>query len=462
VTSTTGSALYFAEGTTLDGFREYLLIANPGTAATSATVTYYFEDGSTPVATTVGINAQSRTTVDVAAVIGTGKTGVSVGVVSPSAIVAERSIFFDRGLSIGQVNGSSTVLGVTTPKKTWTFAEGSTLDGFQEYLTIENPGSLPAAVSVTYGIEGGGVGASSITVPAGQRRTVDVNSILGAVTGHSTVITSDQPVLVERPLYFNRAVSDDGVVINGGDSAPGADPGTTFMFAEGTVLPDFATYLTLANPSPSTSANVTITYFLTDGTTIVKTAAVAATSRRTVRVFDAADTAGIGRDVSDPSGRGVAISVTSDTPIVAERPVYFHHVFSPGGVEITDGHDAVGAAGPAVAWSFAEGSTLPGFFPFLTILNGGATPATVTVTYTPDSGAPVTRTLTVNATSRLTVQVYGDAASGGIGGEVTGFGIFVRSDKTVLVERPLYVDRSGIPGLPEIIGGSDVIGAPGS
>jgi hypothetical protein len=302
---------------------------------------------------------------------------------------------------------------------------------------------------------------STVSVPAGSRRTVDVNPLLGAVVGHSTQVVSDEPILAERPMYFARAVSDDDVVINGGHVAFGGTPSASFHFAEGTVLPGFATYLTLANPG-NVDAPVTIAYVFGDGTSTTKSVSVAGGSRRTVRVFDAADPAGVGRDVADAMSRGVSMQVTTTSPtgIVAERPMYFHRAIVAAGPEINDGHDVVGATSLAPAWSFAEGSTLDGFLPFLTISNPGAAAAAVTVTYTPDAGAPVVRTLTAPAGSRTTVQVYGPAEQGGIGGAVSGFGIFVASSAPVLVERPLYVDRV-IPGLPEINGGSVVVGSPG-
>jgi hypothetical protein len=257
----------------------------------------------------------------------------------------------------------------------------------------------------------------------------------------------------------NRAVGDDGVTVNGGHAAFGAAPASSFSFAEGTVLPDFATYLTLANPSARSTATATITYFLTDGTKQVRTADIAPRGRRTVRVFDASDPAGLGRNVSDPAGRGVSMSVTTtaEEGIVAERPVYFHHSFAVGVPEINDAHDTPGAAALAFTWQFAEGSTLPGFYPFLTILNPGDSPAPISITYAPDAGPRVVRSVTAAPTSRLTVQVFGPPGQGGIGGEVTGFGIEVATNVPVLVERPLYVYRE-IPGLPVINGGSDVIG----
>jgi hypothetical protein len=455
---------YFAEGTTLRGFREYLLLANAGAVDASVTVTYFFDDGSTPLVTNVAVPAGGRTTLDVVTVVGADRTGVSIGVSSDWPVVAERSIFFERDFSVGTVNGSHSVLGARLPQAAWFFAEGSTLPGFQEYLTLQNPGSVPAQVTIDYGLEGGGADQTVISVPAGQRRTVDVNAEIGnGVVGHSTRVASDQPILAERPMYFLRAVSDDGVVINGGHVAFGSTPSPEWNFAEGNVLPDFANYLTLANPDTANPAIAVITYFFSDGTQAVRAATVAPGSRRTVQVFSTDDPAGVGRNVSDPVSRGVSTNVTTTAPggLVVERPMYFHRVIQSPGPEINDGHDKAGAPALARVWSFAEGSTLPGFYPFLTILNPGATAATIAITYTPDTGSPIVRTVTAGPTSRLTVQIYGDSAHGGIGGEVVGFGIVVAASTPVLAERPFYVDRQ-LPGLPDINGGSVVIGFPSS
>lgn len=460
----TGLQFYFAEGNTLTDFHEYLLLANPNTSTISVAVTYYFDDGSAPQPTTVNLAGQSRTTVDVPTVVSPGRTGVSIGVVSPISIVAERSLFFDHDFgNIGRASGSEAMLPPRLPSTSWSFAEGSTLDGFQEYLTIQNPGTAASNVNITYGLEGGGSATSAVTVPAGQRATLDVNQEIGdGVVGHSTFINASGAVVVERPMYFNRAVGDDRVVINGGHGAFGSVPSQSWLFAEGTVLPEFSTYLTISNPDPSAAAPVRIDYFFSDGTTAVKTASVASGSRLTVRVFDLTDPAGVGRNVGRIEDRGVSmrVSTTSSAGIVVERPTYFHRTIVSGGSEINEGHDTQGATTAATRWLFGEGSTLPGFFPFLTILNSNTETVSVNITYTVDSGPPVARTVSAAATSRLTVQVFGPAGAGGVGGEFTGFGIIVTTSKPVVVERPFYTSRL-IPGLPFIIGGSVVVGLPG-
>jgi hypothetical protein len=197
----------------------------------------------------VTVPAASRATIDVVDVVGAGRTGVSIGVVSAGRVVAERSVYFARDFSAGHIDGVHGVLGAQAPRTSWSFAEGSTLPGFQEYLTLQNPGSSPAVATVTWGPTGAQPKTVSVPIPAGQRRTVDVNAGLGAgVVGHSTEVRSDTPLVAERPMYFSRAVGDDGEVVDGGHDAFGSTPTTVWNFAEGTVLPGFSEYLTLGNP----------------------------------------------------------------------------------------------------------------------------------------------------------------------------------------------------------------------
>src|SRR5205807_592104 len=77
-----GTSFYFAEGSTLPGCQEDLLLPNRPPPPTTAEVTYYYDDGSAPVATMVSVPATGRTTIDVNQVAGAGHTGVSIGVVA--------------------------------------------------------------------------------------------------------------------------------------------------------------------------------------------------------------------------------------------------------------------------------------------------------------------------------------------------------------------------------------------
>jgi hypothetical protein len=87
---------------------------------------------------------------------------------------------------------------------TFYFAEGYTGDGFEEWLCIQNPGASPANVLITYyRSDGAPIDKPQPPIGANSRYTVLVNSDAGNDLLLSTRILSDQPILVERPMYFN-------------------------------------------------------------------------------------------------------------------------------------------------------------------------------------------------------------------------------------------------------------------
>src|SRR5439155_1158190 len=62
----------------------------------------------------------------------------------------------------------------------------------------------------------------------------------------SVKVTSPEAIVVERPLYFQTGLA--GGVDGGTDVIGATAPGTTFLFAEGTVRPGFVEFVTLQNP----------------------------------------------------------------------------------------------------------------------------------------------------------------------------------------------------------------------
>ena len=111
---------------------------------------------------------------------------------------------------------------------TWYFAEGYTGPGFDEYLTIQNPGSAGTA-TITYYVEGTSTPQTrTVSLAANSRTTVAVHSDasssnpggLGRLSvGHSTKVESTVAVVVERPMYFQY-----GSTINGGHNVMGFAP----------------------------------------------------------------------------------------------------------------------------------------------------------------------------------------------------------------------------------------------
>ena len=180
---------------------------------------------------------------------------------SDKAMVADRLIRWG-----GNGYGSAVDAGAAAPSTTWYLAEGST-GLFQLYYLLLNPGLTPAQVTVKYLREGAGPITKTYTVPAQSRATVFVNLAdlgLVAVRRSAREITSTQPIVAERAMYFsvNR-------VFDAGTGAMGSPQlATQWQFAESSTGPFFDEFVSLLNPSTTQTATATLTFHLPGGSTL--------------------------------------------------------------------------------------------------------------------------------------------------------------------------------------------------
>jgi hypothetical protein len=437
-----GSKSYFAEGYTGPGFQEYLCIGNPNTSEETVTATYLFPDGSTQAAA-YDVPARSRATVNVNSAVGPDHE-VSVQLhSSASNLVVERSMYFDytRDGSVSWTGGHD-VLGSAAPAGNWYFAEGCTRAGFDQYVCVLNPGNTAAELTFrfqTAQVEGDIV-KTGYSVPAHSRGTFWVNDILGPDYDNSLRLESNQPVVAERPMYFDYAgVSSRNWT--GGHCVIGATAlSKQYYFAEGTtgatgagVGGQFDEWLTLQNPG-SSPITIDAAYELGDGQggNVNRTYTVAPGKRYTVLV---ANEVGANRDTS--------VKLTSSSEFLAERPMYFNY----HGVW-TGGHCVIGATATGARWFFAEGYTGPNFQEWLCLQNPGTRDASVQITYfTLDYGVKGPYTVVVKAGTRKTVYVNEQAGSN------LQLSAQVVSDQPVVAERPMYFNYNGV-----WTGGHDVVG----
>jgi Tol biopolymer transport system component len=334
------------------------------------------------------------------------------------------------------------------------FAEGTCRPGFDPYLTIQNPGTVPAAVKITYMKGDGSTMDQALTVAPHSRSTVTVKQILGegddAAHDFSSKVQcmNGQAIIAERPMYFN--YKPNVLNWNGGSDVVGAlSPGPTFFFAEGTCRPGFDPYLTIQNPGAADAA-VTITYYKGDSTTATQTLTVPAHARSTVTV---SNTLGVGDDAAhDFSSK---VHCTNGQVIVAERPMYFN--YKPNVLNWNGGHDTVGAISPAPAFFFAEGTCRPGFDPYITIQNPGEADAVVKITYLKGDSATLDQNVTVPAHTRSTVTVKQTLGEGNDPAHDFSSKVVSTNGQPIIAERPMYFNYK--PGVLNWTGGSDVVGA---
>jgi YVTN family beta-propeller protein len=315
---------YFAEGNTLPGFEEYICVLNTEDSAANLKFRYMVEGaGEKTVKGVVG--PHSRATFKTRDQIGSN-VNASLHLSSDRAVVAERPMYFDySGLASNGWTGGHDVMGANAAEKQWYFAEGSTGEGFEEWLCLLNPGKVDITVNATYQQSPGqgGIIKKAYAVPAGQRVTVSVNREIGPDKDAAVSLASTGDFVAERSMYFDYR----GVCTGGHTSMGAGSPETRWLFAEGTTREDFNEWICLQNPGVL-DAQVWITFCTPSGKAIQRSFIVKAASRLTI---DVNRTIGNGRDVS--------AKVSSDNPIIVERPMYFDYN------GWTGGHDVVGLTG---------------------------------------------------------------------------------------------------------------------
>ncbi len=318
----------------------------------------------------------------------------------------------------------------------WYLAEGYTGAGFQEYVCLGNPGTSPAAATVTFLFNNDAARQVCCTVPAQSRYTVDVNAMVGSGREVSTKVSSSSDCLaVERSLYFVY----NGEHLGSNIVRAAASSSQTWYFAEGYTGPGFDEYVCVLNPGGA-PAGLTFRFQTPDGER-VKTGFVPANSRATFKV-------------NDLLGAGIesSLKLESDRPVIAERPTYFEYR-GVGSHNWEGGHCVMGATSLSSSYYFAEGTTRPGFEEWVTLQNAGSRSISVTASYQfgPGQGAPLTKSYQVAANSRSTIYVPGEV---GPGKDVS---LRLDSESPFLAERPMYFSFGD--GGDAFVGGTCSVGA---
>jgi hypothetical protein len=339
---------YLAEGATGGPFDLFYLLQNPNPTDVTVTVTYLRPSPQPPIEKAYLVRAGSRANIYVDREefpAGSGArlleaTDVSARLVATQPIVVERAMYLSRPDQAFAAGHSSA--GVTAPATSWYLAEGATGGFFDLFILIANPGSTAAVVEARYLTATGRTLTKSYTVAANSRRTVyvDVEQFPGegaalSDAAVSTTLTSTNgvPVIVERAMWWPEANWYEA------HSSPGATATSArWALADGEVGGADATqtYILLANTG-ATAGSVRVTLCFEDGSSAVRTFAVAASSRFNVDVateFPAAAGRRFGAIVESLGA--------SPAPIVVERAMYT----SVGGVLWSGGTNALGTPLP--------------------------------------------------------------------------------------------------------------------
>lgn len=337
----TGEPVYLAEGSTGNGFDEWVLLANPSlTESAEACITYLTGGG--PVAGgLVSVPPRSRRSVHVNAAL--TANSISTVVESTSGrVVAERSMSNATGGLKGAHAGKQT----QEPRERWYMPEGSTLGGTATWILIANPSDDPAEITATFLTGEGEVAGPKFSIPPMSRKSVRANDFVSSYDV-ATEIVASRGVLVERATYLAHSG------LSGSTASPGTvAPANEWHFSEGATSGGFETWILVANPSETETATVALDHMTKSGSMSGASIEIPPRSRRSVRA---------GAYVTSYH---VATLLRSDIAVVAERAMYSAHPQLGSGSATSEGSSELG-----MHWLFAEGVTAGGFETWLLISN---------------------------------------------------------------------------------------------
>jgi len=302
---------YLAEGNA-GFFDTYVLLANPSTTPTVATVDFLL-DGGGVVRRQYALAGNARYTIWTNQIPELVTRSFATTVTAPVPILVERAMYFNG--PHGAFEGGHASAAVPTGARSWFLAEGSTGAFFETFVLISNPNASAVTATIRYLTPGGVARTEVRTLPATSRTTIPVDSLPGlGSTDVSCSITATGNIIVERSMYWPGV---PGPWYGASNSVGITTLRTRWGLAEGEVggADGASTYVLLANPG-TTAANATLTFYREAGSPIVVTRSVPAGSRQTV----AASSVGLG------GGEKFGVVVDSSQPIAVERSLYWNYL----------------------------------------------------------------------------------------------------------------------------------------
>ncbi|MGE3842812.1 MAG: TolB family protein [Vicinamibacterales bacterium] len=427
-------ARYLAEGATSTFMTTRLAIFNPDIEHFAhALLRFDGGDGSSHTQRLL-VPPASRRTVDVGQLADMAQAEFSTVIESDIPVVTNRTMTWGAGY------GSHGEGAVAAPATRWYLAEGATHSGFQLFYLLQNPSASPAVVDISYLFPHPRPSASvTYHLAPHSRLTVWVNrETLVGETDVSAIISSDQPIIVERAMYLN---TETQVFAAGHESAGLTTPARQWFLAEGATGRYFDLFILIANPNQDPT-QVSVDYLFPDGRVVTKRYDIGGQSRFTVWV-----------DQEGPAFLDTAVSarIESDAPILVERAMWWP---GPTAATWTEAHNSPGALESASRWALADGEVggSLAWETFILVANTSPYEGLVRVTlYNEASGGVQQRTIRLPANSRTNIPVAAPAEYGGFGiGSLGRFSTTVESlpidggeAARIVVEQSMYSSTPG-------------------
>lgn len=345
-TTKTVTDAYFPEGTVRTGFQQFFSFYNPGTINSRVRVEFTASNDSgqaVPITTLqVEVPPGGRESRDVNQFMASTNVptplDASAHVIATEAVVAERTVYFKSGLA-GGVEGATASNGITRGDDTWYFAAGRVGSTDAQVVSLMNLADQEADLTFkfrTFDTDGTELKTPDleVKVPAKGRAGRDVNAYMkerGLLSDFdvSMEVRANRDIVVERSTYTKSTLAGG---VSGGGTSPGSTlPGRRHDFPATSVGANAETILTFLNTGDS-PVDVTVSFYATSpsGEPVKVPDLILEIDDEKPRAERS-----LSRHLADSSVSGpveLAVRVSSDSPILAERSIYVRSSLA-GGVQ---------------------------------------------------------------------------------------------------------------------------------
>jgi hypothetical protein len=352
---------YFAEGATKTlavDFDTRIALANPNPFTVTGEISYQLPGGAPVPSTPFTLEAYQRLTVRLDEQPGIGEGGPAPSYEFATTVKATAPIGVDRTMTWDKsVYAAHAEAGVVSASRTWYFAEGATIAGFNLFYLLQNPSSEPVSVEGRYLLTNGQVFTKAYTLQPNSRENVWANveqidnATPLAAAEFSAVfnVTSGPAIIAERAMY--RGMSPLFKAAH--ESAGITEPATEWFLAEGNAGDFFDMFVLIGNPTNNDA--LVEAQFIEGGTGTIYTAqkVVGRTSRDGFWVNQVELPMGSGQTPFSTGNTDVSVRVRSlnNVPIIVERAMWW-----PGRSDTWyEAHNSAGTTQTAARWVLGEG-----------------------------------------------------------------------------------------------------------
>ena len=201
----TGQRWYFPEGLAVDALTERFQIFNPARREVAIEMAFALEKSDAePLRLRIPPESRLTVTANSEARIPKGVPhATTIRGLNGEGVVAERTV----DAAVPGRTGVAWTLGAQTASRRRAFAAGAADDTMDEWVTVQNPGTRPAVVSLGVVSDGQAValdGLQGVSIPGRSRMAWRIGDRLKR-SAMPLVVAATQPVVAERGLYSVRA-----------------------------------------------------------------------------------------------------------------------------------------------------------------------------------------------------------------------------------------------------------------